>query len=321
MRKRGMAFSCRAEPASFRHHSTITSKVTLENSSVHDFEFAGIGGNEPGTALTVTYDHVRGNLPPATVETCPATPQTGSPTNVPGPCGSPQIAIQIGFNATGKITNNTVLDEIWAQATGSNNAASGILVYDAEGITISGNHVGNTQYGISAVGDGACAAHGLVTCSADDASIIGNAVDGTLLLDGIDVCGSTGGKVIGNTVVGSGQSAIHLDGTCAPAASGGITVAGNTINEACAGILVGDVTEPDIIQSNTFYDVVSTTYNSVEDTATCVSPSGGPIAEVSRAQTAGSRQKEAACRTSPSGDSCDLTHLLLDSESRDGVAG
>ena len=81
-------------------------------------------------------------------------------------------------------------------------------MYDAANVTISNNQVGDTQGAIVAVGDG--------SNPADNATITGNVVYGTLVWDGIDVCGSTGGRVTNNTVTGSGQSGIHLDGECSP---------------------------------------------------------------------------------------------------------
>ena len=183
-----------------------TYPVTVENSSVHDFQKNGITGNLPGVALMVTGNEVRGQGPTT---------------------GAGENGIQIGFGATGTIKSNTVIDEIWAQDTSSDtgDAASGILAHDSAGVIISSNHVGNTQFGIAVVGDGNAFSECLTTaeCSADDATISRNVVDGTLIFDGIDVCGSTLGTITGNTVAGSTESGIHLDGTCAPVASGAAT--------------------------------------------------------------------------------------------------
>ena len=45
------------------NHTIVTSNVTVENSSVHDFEKNGITGNETGTTLTAISNRLRGNLP------------------------------------------------------------------------------------------------------------------------------------------------------------------------------------------------------------------------------------------------------------------
>jgi parallel beta-helix repeat protein len=168
-----------------------------------------------------------------------------------------------------------VIDEVWGPDTSSeaNDAASGIVVYDVAGASVTSNHLGNTQFGIAVIGDG--------SFSADDATISSNTLDGTLIFDGIDVCGSSGGTISSNTISGSTQSGIHLDGSCAPVASGGATVSSNVINEACAGILNG---VSNTIGTNTYFNVVNTTLSGdvcpavVADDASRLAGSGqGPV--------------------------------------------
>jgi len=240
-------------------HNPGTSTVSVLNSSVHDFQKNGITGNEVGTKLTVTLDQVRGQ---------------GSTT------GAAENGIQLGFGATGKISTNTVIDEVWAPDTSSDtgDAAAGILVYDAANVSILSNHVGNTQFGIGVVGDG--------SFPADNATISSNTLDGTLIFDGIDVCGSSGGTISSNTIAGSTQSGIHLDGTCAPTASGGTTVDSNAINEGCAGIL-NNTAGNTIAATNTYYNVVNTTLAA----DTCTLPVIG--GDISRIQVAGSSEDTA----------------------------
>lgn len=175
--------------------------VTVENSSVHDYQKNGIVGHGVDTTLTAITNQVRGVGP------TPAIAQNG---------------IEIAFGATGKVENNTVLDFNYTPFPDS----TGILIYDSANTTISTNHVGDAQYGIAIEGDGAF--------PADNATITSNTVNGAF--DGIDVCGSAGGSVGTNNVGGSTQSGIHLDGSCSPSA-GGTTVSGNTINEGCAAYL------------------------------------------------------------------------------------
>jgi hypothetical protein len=237
--------------------STVTGKagvstVNVLNSSVHDFQKNGITGNEVGTKLTVTSNEVRGQ---------------GS-TN-----GAAENGIQLGFGATGKVNSNTVIDEIWGPDTSSDtgDAAAGILIYDVAGVSVLTNHVGNTQFGIAVVGDGGSLA--------DNATITGNVLDGTLIFDGIDVCGSSGGTIGTNVISGGTQSGIHLDGSCAPVASGGTTVSSNTINEACAGILNGTA-------GNTF-SPASTFFNTVNTTLVGDVCPAAPNGDIARLQVAG----------------------------------
>ena len=215
--------------------------VTVENSSVHDFDKNGIVARGSGATLHAILDQVRGNLPAE---------------------GDAENGIEIAYGATGSATNNTVSDFIWTGDTPSDeaNAADGILVYHSPNVAITANHVSNTQFGIAVVGDGTSATAG--------ETIKTNVVDGALVQDGINVCGSTGDTIASNTIAGSTRAGIHLDGTtqsgdCTPLATGDTTVSANIINEACAGILNG-VSNPSgntigTIETNTDYNVVNTT--------------------------------------------------------------
>ncbi len=215
------------------------SKVTVENSSVHDFEKNGITGNEPGTTLTLINNQVRG-LGPIT--------EVG------------QNGIQFGLGATGTATNNTVSNVIYAPCVSVADctaSASGILVWGAANVTVTGNRVTNTQGGIEVQPNDPTSG------TANNAKIASNVVDGTLVEDGIDVCGSTGGSITGNRVAGSSQAGIHLDGSCTwSPSSGGITVSSNIINEACAGY------EDNTTSPNTVSFALASTTNVINTTVT-----------------------------------------------------
>jgi len=212
-----------------------TSTVTVRDSSVHDFQKNGITGNEVGTTMNAILNQVRGQGPTT---------------------GAAENGIQIADGADGEAVNNTVIDTIYSPCVSISDCAAtanGILIFDSEGISVTSNHVGNTQGGIAIVGDG--------VSSADNQTISGNVLDGTLVFDGIDVCGSNGGTLNNNTVAGSGQSAIHLDSTCTSiggSAGGGASLSNNTLNEACAGILNG-TSGNTIAASNTFFNTTNTT--------------------------------------------------------------
>jgi parallel beta-helix repeat protein len=241
--------------------STVTNKagtstVTVANSNVHDFQKNGITGNEVGTTVHVRLNQVRGEGPTS---------------------GAAENGIQIGFGATGNITNNSVIDEIYSPCVSLADCAataSGILIDDAAGVTTSNNHVGNTQGGVTVVSDGAF--------SSDDQAISGNVLNGTLVFDGIDLCGSNGGSISNNTVADSGRGAIHLDSTCTDIggpAGGGANVSGNSLNEACAGILNGSNGNT-ISATNTFFNVINTIL--VGDSC------AAPTSEMSQAEIKGS---------------------------------
>jgi nitrous oxidase accessory protein NosD len=130
----------------------------------------------------------------------------------------------------------------------SADAASGILVYASSRVTVSGNTVGNTQFGIAFVSDPTFG-------PADGGTVTGNRVAATHIFDGIELCGSSN-TVQSNWITGSDESAIHVDSSCWPVTNN--VISGNTIIEACAGILVGTTAGSNSIGSNTFFNARNT---------------------------------------------------------------
>lgn len=82
-----------------------------------------------------------------------------------------------------------------------------------------------------------------------------NNIFGTILFDGIDLC-SNKNVATGNNVVDSAESGVHLDDTCGTTGNQN-TVAGNTINEACAGLLRGAASSGNVVVLNTAFNVVN----------------------------------------------------------------
>jgi Periplasmic copper-binding protein (NosD) len=164
-----------------------TPAVTVSNSSVHNYQKNGITAGGPGTGggpgMTITGNTVTGIGP------TPAIAQNG---------------IQVGFGATGKITGNYVVKDIY---TGGTFGASGILIYASSGVTVSSNTVESTQYGIASVSDP-------TSGSADNAIVSANHIGGTETFDPIDLC-SNGNTAQSNSINGSNaQSGIHVDDGC-----------------------------------------------------------------------------------------------------------
>jgi hypothetical protein len=217
--------------------NTGTPAVTVSNNSVRNYDKNGITASgpdngSPGPNVTVTGNTVIG-LGATTV-----TAQNG---------------IQVGYGATGKVTFNNVIDDIYINPPGcapSCTGSSGILIYGSKGVTITNNTVESTQLGIVPVTESA-----LLT--ANDTIVRLNHVGGTQIFDAIDLC-SDGNTAESNVIYGSAQSGIHVDGGCPPSTGSGTTVTGNTINEACAGVLLGtgsgNTTAP-----NTYLNVTNTT--------------------------------------------------------------
>ncbi len=210
--------------------------VTISNNSVRNYDKNGITASghddgSPGPNVTVTGNTIIG-LGATTV-----TAQNG---------------IQIGYGATGTVTSNYVVDDIYINPPNCAPCygASGILIYGSAGVTVSTNTVESTQYGIVPVTEAAGkTANGTVVTS--------NHIGGTQLYDAIDLC-SDGNTAQSNVIYGSSQDGIHVDGECPPSTGSGNSVTRNTINEACAGILLGtggsNTTAP-----NVFLNVANTT--------------------------------------------------------------
>ena len=210
--------------------------VTISNNSVRNYDkngitASGLGNGTGGPNVTVTGNTVIG------MGAITTTAQNG---------------IQISYGATGTVASNHVADDIYipppdcAPCYG----ASGILIYASESVTVSSNTVESTQYGIVPASD--------PTYGTANFTVIKlNRVGGTQNYDGIDLC-SDKNTAQSNVIYGSAQSGIHVDGECSPSAGVNNTVSGNTINEACAGILLGTGT-PNTIGSNVFSNVTNTT--------------------------------------------------------------
>jgi Periplasmic copper-binding protein (NosD) len=213
-----------------------TAIVTVENSSVHGYQKNGITADGAGTTFTISGNDVVGQGPTS---------------------GAAENGLQLSDGAQGTVYNNRVVDDIW---TGGGEA-SGILVYDTGQLTIQSNTVSDTQYGIVVFTDGTVYDPNNKYADAASNVITSNQVSATHINDGIDLC-SDKNTAKSNTVVASDASGIHEDSTCTDTEGNptgtGDTISGNTVIEACAGVLLGNSgTAP---TSGSYYDVVQQTY-------------------------------------------------------------
>jgi|SRR5580704_491595 hypothetical protein len=206
--------------------------LTVSNCSVHNFQKNGIvvrGNNTSGPDLTAT-----GN----TVVGIGATTVIG------------QNGIEVAFGASGSVKGNYVssLNDT------SDNSASGILFYSSTGSAVAEtNIVENANTGIADENN-------------TGTTINSNHIGGSQMLDGIDLC-STGATANSNFIYNSGNSGIHIDDGCGSGTSE--IVKSNTINESCAGIMLGS--------SNTSTTAPNTYFNDGTETQsgdTCVPPNG-----------------------------------------------
>jgi hypothetical protein len=213
-----------------------TSAVTISNNSVRNYDKNGITASGHYSSVGAPNVKVTGN----TIIGMGATTVTA------------QNGIQISYGATGTVASNYVVDDIYTNPPSCSPCygASGILIYASDGVTVSTNTVESTQYGIVPASD---PTHG----TANNTIVTSNHIGGTQLYDAIDLC-SDGNMAKSNVIYGSSQDGIHVDGECPPSTGSSNSVTFNTINEACAGILLGtggsNTTAP-----NTFSNVTNTT--------------------------------------------------------------
>jgi parallel beta-helix repeat protein len=239
--------------------------VNILNNSVRNYDKNGITASGPGTGggpnVTVTGNTVIG------IGATAATAQNG---------------IQVGFGASGKVMGNNVADDIY---TGPTFGSSGILIIASSGITVSANVVDSTQLAIVPATDPTFG-------PADNTFINANHIGGTQTFDAIDLCSNNDTAEL-NIIYGSAQSAIHVDDECpgpgsTPSGNNNV-VRTNTINEACAGILLGSGSG-NTISANTFFNVVD---------ITLAGNSCPAVAMASANKAGGSGEKHPSLRPSP----------------------
>ena len=220
-------------------YASAAANVAIYNSSVHNFQKNGVTIDGPKASGTVAFNMISGQ---------------GATT------GAAENGVQISDGAQGSVTDNVVIDEIWAPDTSSDtgDAASGILIYGSQHVLVQNNIVGTTQFGIVTVTDPVYGSSATNPQGLGDHTVIAfNQVLNTQIFDAIDVC-SNNNSITGNTVFNATESGIHLDSTCAGGTTGlNNTVANNVVNESCAGILEGSGGPPGVARNNSFVNVVN----------------------------------------------------------------
>jgi nitrous oxidase accessory protein NosD len=193
------------------------SKVNINDNSIHDYQKNGITGNESGTDVTITANAVSG---------------LGATT------GAAQNGIQIGFGATGAVLQNSVTDNVWSPCVSLQNCAfnaTGILIFQSDGVRVERNSVATNQIGIYTNGN--------------QADIESNNISNSLVLVGIDL-GGDNGLTSHNNVANSGQAAILVEGNSNK-------VQANDITEAPIGILKPSGTTGNSQSGNSFFDTLT----------------------------------------------------------------
>jgi hypothetical protein len=227
------------------------SPVTVENSSVHNYNTNGITVCDGGGALTVTGNYIQGS-------------------GVAPSGGAVQYGIQI-YGHGGTISGNTVIDNIYGDPTVATSAD--ILLYDTYGGTVADNIVGNSQFPIVLYDDDG---------SSGSVSVKGNKIFGAATYDGIDACTTYGNTITGNTIFNSAESGVHFDASCgslhgnSPSGNGNTATKNAILESACAGILADPGTTGNTSAPNTFYTVP---FRVTSSTSSCPFVAGSAMAK------------------------------------------
>jgi parallel beta-helix repeat protein len=191
-----------------------SSSVTIDSTSLHDYQKNGITADEVGTQVLIR-DNVVTGIGPTT--------------------GAAQNGIQIGFGADGSILRNTVSNNIWSPcgvAATCTAVATNILVTQSDGVTVSSNNATVNQVGIFIDGN--------------SATVTGNLTSASSVFDGILISGSQN-QVRRNDIFNAAQAGIFIDGN-------NNVVRNNTILDAAIGILKTSTSSGNLIQSNSIFD-------------------------------------------------------------------
>jgi hypothetical protein len=153
--------------------------VTISDNSVDDYQKNGITANETGSSVTIDGNTVVGIGPTI---------------------GAAQNGIQVGFGASGSITNNDVSKHVWSPCVSiaqCSTDATGILVFESNNIQVSSNSVGTNQIGIFTGGN--------------NTRIASNRVSNSLVLDGVALA-SNNNIVELNHIAQSADAAVLIQG-------------------------------------------------------------------------------------------------------------
>lgn len=211
------------------------SDVTITYNNVQDYDKNGITANGDGSNVTVAikYNTVIG---------------AGAVSD------NAQNGIQL-YGANGSVTYNTI-DGDWY--TVGSYAAAGILIIQSLAPTITYNTISNTNVGIylDSINPG----------DTDNATVSSNTITATHIYDGIVLCAdrSTASE---NKINVADESGINVAAGCGDATPSD-TVTTNTINGACAGVLI----EPpaSAAPTGTYYNVITQVLTTSSDS--CATP-------------------------------------------------
>lgn len=190
------------------------SRVDILDSSIHDYQKNGIVASEARTEVHISGNAVSGIGP------TPLIAQNG---------------IQVSFGAKGIVDNNSVINHLYSQCTPANCAffAANILIFDSDGVTVSGNSTGNAQVNVYYQGNRGEVSH--------------NTIFQSPVFDGIDLVGDRN-RASDNNIKNSGAEGVYVLGNRNE-------VSNNTINEAPIGIFQDTPSSNNHFNGNDFDNV------------------------------------------------------------------
>jgi nitrous oxidase accessory protein NosD len=233
------------------------SDVTIYGNSMDDFQKNGITGNEPGTNVVIDSNVVIGSGPTT---------------------GAAQNGIQIGFGASGTITNNSVINNVWSPCTVISECvfnATGILVFESNEVHVRNNSVGTSQVGIFTGGNG----------SQVESNVVFNS------LQGIAVVGDENAIAM-NEITQSDQAAVFIQGSANQIAS-------NEILGALIGILEAPGSGQNPLFENRFFATttqVSTTGSAAASSKSSTTNLNSPKSEIPGGATPANQQRVSPSR-------------------------
>lgn len=216
------------------------STVTISYNNVHDYDKNGITAN--GTPTGPTTSNVTVTIEHNTVMGAGAVDNNA------------QNGIQL-YGANGSVSYNTI-DGNWY--TVGSYAATGVLILQSYAATITDNTISNSNVGIY-----------LVSINPDDtdnATVTSNAITATHIYDGIVLCANKS-TATSNTINVADESGVNVAAGCGDA-SPTDTVSSNTINGACAGVLIDPPATA--TPNGTYYNVISQVLTTSTDS--CATP-------------------------------------------------
>jgi parallel beta-helix repeat protein len=212
--------------------SGSSSSVTVNENSIWDYQKNGITGNEAGTEVTADGNTVTG-IGPTT--------------------GAAQNGIQIGFGAGGTLTNNTIADNVWSSCTSPTACtanATGILIFESNGVIVRNNSLATNQVGIYVGGD--------------NSRIAMNTISNSVTLIGVALVGDSN-VVARNTLTHADQAGVYIQGNSNK-------VTDNEFIDASVGILTVSGSTGSITNGNTFFANLVTTQDPAAMRAIAVVP-------------------------------------------------